>query len=415
MIYIFLIGIVFLVLSMLSIVNKLGTISNLIALWHTKNEVLKDEINQIHQSIDSINSKLMLPSQKKMIIPFKDEETYRPYMSVMYGYIEQTKMFSLEQILNKAEMISTKNIEEHIKKHYLLMFAHMINENNLQFSDFKINSSCGGNGPSEHFYVRFKLINMEYYGWDEWISKAILSIEMQNGEIKEFVVKSYINNLEQYFDMEDEDQKIHFFDALSKVYPNFVFDDETYRAINGFSNEDYIVVLNDLVHLYNTAGKEWNVVFADSFSTALDLEWIGKLEDLWTKTRVIDSSWNIREPVIQVLKQEILGENRKKLFETIKQSQNENDQFILASMYYYNQINHGDLEETNQKKAIEIWQILADKNHAFSQLVLGIIYFDGVYVLKDFQKSKVHIQMAFENGLEKPALKVWNDLQLYNY
>lgn len=415
MIYIFLISVACLIFLLASIVNRLGGISNLVALWHTKAEVLQGEIKQIHQSIDSINSKLVSSTLKKTIIPFKDEEKYRPYMSSMHGYIEQTKMFSFGQILYQAEMIPTKNIDEHIKKHYLLMFAHMMSENNLQFSDFKINSSYGGNGPSEHFYVRVKLRNMKYYGWDEWVSKAILSIEMKNGEIKEFVGKSYINNLEQYFEMEDEDQKIHFFDALSKVYPNFVFDDETYRSINGFSNEDYIVVLNDLVHLYNTVGKEWNVVFADSFSTALDLEWTGKLEDLWKKTRVIDSSWNIGEPIVQVLSQEALGENRKKLFDAIIQSQNENDQFKLASMYYYNQTNHGNLEGTNQKKAIEIWQILADKNHAFAQLVLGIIYFDGLYVLKDFQKSKTYIKMAFENGLEKPAFKVWNDLKLYEY
>lgn len=415
MIYMFLIGIILLVLLIFLIINKLGSILDLMTLWRTKAISFKDELNEIHQSIDSINSKLAPLTVKKSIIFFEEKKQDKSYMSIMYGYIEQTKIFNLRQILYGAEILPSKNLVEHIKKHYLLMLAHMMHENNLQFSDFKIQSTYGGNGPNEHFYIPFKLRNMKYYGWDEWISKAILSVEMTNGEVKEFVVKSYINDLEQYFEIEDESIKIHFFDALTKVYPNFVFDTETYRAISGYPQGDYIVVLNDLIHLYNRVGKEWNVIFADSFSTVFDNEWTGKLEDLWNKTRVIDPLWSIREPIVQIVSQDDLKESRKKLFESIKASQNEDDQFVLASMYYYNQINYDDFGEMNQNEAIDIWHKLANKNHAFAHLVLGIIYYDGLYVLKDFQKSKVYVQKAFENGLEKPALKVWNDLKLYEY
>jgi len=378
---------------------------------------LSNDTKEANKLVSNINIKIKSPL-KTNVKAINIDHTPGSYMLKMYGFIEQIKMFTILQIFSKMEELSYKDNNDYIKKYYLLMFVWMMEENDLGLDDFKLHSTYGGAGPSELFYVKFKLKDAEYHGWDEWISKATLITEMKNGEIKEFEVKSYTNDLNEYFETENEYENVHFFDALSKAYSSFSFDNESYRSIGGYLDDDYIIVLNDLIHNYNRVGKGWNVVFADAMSVGFDLEWTGKLEDVFVKTEIINKSWAIDSTqTIEILAPEILKEKRQNLFEELQQNPEDNNQFKLATMLYYGQFKTDWKVEEGiyQKQAITIWKQLAEKNHAYSQLVLGILFYDGLYLLKDYSKSKKYIQQAFENGLEKPARKVWEELKLYEY
>jgi len=417
MIYILLGILVLIVITTFSAVNKLGQITYLMNLLNDKITDLHKDTKKANKLVSNINSKIKSPIRTN-IKAINIDNTPNNYMIKMYGFIEQTKMFSISQIFSKMETLPYKDNNDYIKKYYLSMFAWMMEENDLGLDDFKLHSTYGGAGPSEYFYVKFKLKDAKYHGWDEWISKATLVTEMKNGEIKEFEVKSGVNNLDEYFENENENESVHFFDALAKTYNSFSFDNESYRSIGGYADKDYIIVLNDLIHNYNRVGKEWNVVFADAMSVGFDLEWTGKLEDVFVKTEIINKSWAIDSTqTVQVLAPEILKEKRQNIFEELQQNSEDNNQFKLATMLYYEQFKTDwkDEEGLYQKQAISIWKKLAEKKHAYSQLVLGIIFHDGLYLLKDYSKSKKYIQQAFENGLEKPAHKVWEELKLYEY
>lgn len=342
----------------------------------------------------------------------------KSYMTNMYGYIEQTKLFNIQHILGEIEKIPYKDNIDFIKRYYLLMFARMMEDNNLQFSDFKIGHTYGGAGPSEYHYINFELKDPKYYGWDEWVSKAKLIIKMDNGEKKEFEVESYMNNLENYFETESEYESVHFFDALAKVYGKFSFVDESYSSSGGYSDDKYTLVINDLVQQYSRVGKKWNVYFANSRIAFDDGPWWGELDDVFTDTGIIDPSWAIDKfQEVQILEWEEIRKKREETYQSLLQSKDEDEKFRLATMYYYEQFDtNWNIEEgTYQQKAIKIWKELAENGHAYSQLVIGILYFDGLYLLKNFSKTKEYIELAFDNGLEKPAKKVWEDLKLYNY
>jgi len=390
--------------------------------------LLNNSVSELKSDTEQINEVFMLQknekeierenSNKKQIKKLDIDLSSNNYMIQMYGFIEQTKMFSVSQISGETERLPYLDIQDYIKRQYLLMFSNLMQQNNLSFDDFKINYTYGGIGPNKHYYIKFKLKDTEYFGWDEWVSKGTLSIEMKDGNIKQFEVDSYVNNLEDYFETNNEDESIHFFDALIKLYSSFTFDNESYKGTGGYDDDSYVIVINELINLYNNVGKKWNVIFADAMSVGRDGDWNGKLEDVFVNTKVIDNFWVINGfQEVKILEWKTILEKQQEIFDILVESIEPNEQFKLATMYYYGQFKESwDKEEGYyQKKAIQIFKKLAEDNHAYSQLIMGILYFDGAYLLKNFSKSKSYIELAFENGLESPARKVWEDLELYKY
>jgi len=413
MIYAFIGIITLIMLATFSTSDKLSKLLSLISILNDKISELSIDTKQINEAL--ISQKIEDENiNKKPIKELDIDYSSKNYMTDMYGYIEQTKVFSTSQITTKIGTIPCKNINEYIKQQYLVMFALMMKENNLKFEDFKVEHTYGGMGPSEHFFIKFELKDTKYFGWDEWVSKGTLIAEMKNGEVKNFEVESYSNNLEEYFETKSEYDKVHFFDALSKTYSSFSFDNESYRSTGGYSNDTYVIVINDLIEQYNYVGEKWNVDFATTFLDGRT----GKPEDIFVNTNIIDRSWLIDEfQELQIVEWEAINAKREEVFNALQQSKDKDDRFKLATMYYYLQFNSDWNKEDGhyQREAIKIWSELAEENHAYSQLIMGILCFDGKYVLKNFSKSKDYLELAFKNGLESPSLKVWEDLKLYDY
>lgn len=397
-----------LLLHSMNLLNN--SVSELKADTEQINEVFMSQKNEKEIERDKRNKKQI----KKLDIDLSSNN----YMTKMYGFIEQTKMFSISQISGETERLPYSDIKDYVKRYYLIMFTNLMQQNNLSFDDFKIEHTYGGMGPSKHYYIKFKLKDTEYFGWNEWVSKGTLSIEMKDGNIKEFEVDSYVNNLEDYFETDNEYASIHFFDALIKSYSSFSFDNESYKGTGGYDDDSYVIVINDLINLYNNVGKKWNVIFANAMSVGFDSDWNGDLEDVFVNTKVIDNFWVINNfQEVQILEWKTILEKRQETFDILLESVEPNEQFKLATMYYYGQFeeNWDEEEDYYQKKAIQIFKKLAEDDHAYSQLIMGILHFDGVYLLKNFSKAKSYIELAFENGFESPARKVWEDLELHKY
>ncbi len=53
---------------------------------------------------------------------------------------------------------------------------------------------------------------------------------------------------------------------------------------------------------------------------------------------------------------------------------------------------------------------LKKKDYPYALLILGVLHYDGKYVLKNIEKSKEYITRAYNSGFEKQAIRVWNDL-----
>lgn len=404
MIYAFIIIILLLVIMLFTAVfstDKLTKLLLVMSLLTEKFAELMTDTKQIHETITNINEN----NNKKPIKKFNIDYSSNSYMREMYGYIEQTKMYTPSVIIQQMEKMPFTDIVEYIKQHYFMMFISMMHKNNLKFDDFKIHSTLGGMEPQTCYFIKFELKDME----DSWPkSKRIVLIEMKNGDQKEFEVQCDINHLEEYLETEYEGQRIDFFDALSQVYSSFSFDEDNYYFIYHDDSEKYIIVINDLSDLYQYVNIKMNVLLPSE----------EKHKDLFISSEILDKSWAIDKlQRVQILDWQTMENQREELFNFLLHSKDENEKFILATMHYYKPSYYYQLENSfdEQKLAINIWKDLAKKGHAYSQLIMGILYFDGLHVLKNFSKSKYYIQLAFDSGLEVPARKVWEDLKLYEY
>lgn len=352
-------------------------------------------------------------SNKKHVKKLEINFASRDYMTKMYGFIEQTKMFFPQQISRGIETLPLDNINDYIKRSYLWMFERIMIDNDLKFNDFKVVHTYDDWGK-DLFFIKFELKDTKYIGFDEWVSKATLVVEMKNSDIKEFEVESYANNLEEYIETEYEYDKVHFFDALPKAYRSFRYDNKNYSSFG----DQYVIVLNDLIEQYNKVGEQWNVVFATPLDEHFGNYWSGESDDKYVRTYVINEAWSIEAyQDVQILKPKVVHEKYDELFNSLLDSEDDDDKFKLATMYYYMQFNwdYHKKEGYYQEKATKIWKKLAEKGHAYSQLIMGILYFDGLFLLKNYAKSKHYVELAFENGFEVPAKKVWEDLKLYDH
>lgn len=60
--------------------------------------------------------------------------------------------------------------------------------------------------------------------------------------------------------------------------------------------------------------------------------------------------------------------------------------------------------KTNKSKALQYWELSAEKGHNITQLIIGVIYAQGIEVEKDINKAKYYLSKASENGNIKAQL-----------
>jgi len=66
------------------------------------------------------------------------------------------------------------------------------------------------------------------------------------------------------------------------------------------------------------------------------------------------------------------------------------------------------------KKAVNLLQNAANQGEAEAQFILGKIYIDGDGVPKSLKTAKIWVEMAFENEFDG-AEALWNDNKLWKY
>jgi len=72
------------------------------------------------------------------------------------------------------------------------------------------------------------------------------------------------------------------------------------------------------------------------------------------------------------------------------------------------------------KKAVKWYRKAAEQDSAYGQNNLGIMYIDGMGVLKDLNKAKYWIKKAYDNPNTSSKTKdwverIWNDNKLWKY
>ena len=365
---------------------------------------------------------------KKPAKPFSQKaKMYRDgnqpsFMQKYRGYIYQPKIFFKYGWFWDIEDLPSEDIHSYVKKGFLISFMQMLKDNNLNLLDLKIESTYAGYGPHEVYYIVFKILDYEYEEWDKWRSEANIELTLKDGETKKVMMESYFNDLTDYYDS-GEYEIIHFFDALKKSYYTFEVTDGI-RYVSDFyeakpSESKYAFSINDLYNHYNKVYTNNNIELFGQKISLLD-EWYGKLKEAYDYPSIIDEQWSIlpeEDNKVYVLDSyEEYKEKEEELFEKYNNESDENldHRFICASINFYDawKLSGREDEQKYIDKAITLWRDLADKNHPYSLLIMGILYFDGKYVLKDIEKSKECLRKAYDYGFREQSVKVWND---FNY
>jgi len=85
-------------------------------------------------------------------------------------------------------------------------------------------------------------------------------------------------------------------------------------------------------------------------------------------------------------------------------------QYFIANIYYDGK---GDIEQ-NYIKALKWYKKASANDYAKAQLKVGMMYAEGLGVLKSYTKAAPYIQSAFDNGCIM-APEVWKKYELWKY
>ena len=102
-------------------------------------------------------------------------------------------------------------------------------------------------------------------------------------------------------------------------------------------------------------------------------------------------------------------QSRLKGVEGLAESGDGKSQTNLGILYYNGK---GVLKDYD--KAFEWLKKAAEQGEAEAQFILGEIYIEGKGALKSFKNAKYWIQLAYENGFNR-AEDVWNEYELWKF
>lgn len=374
----------------------------------------------IQESTEEFNNEELNNKHVKAFSSEASSHRSGAYMDCMRGHIEPFKLFDKDYIFWRIDHLPSKDIHSYVQKGLLIYFMSMLKENKLDISDLKIDSSYEGNGPHEFYYIKFKVLDYKYEGWGTWQSEGTIEVSLKDGTTTKLKMISYHDNLTDYYET-DEYEEVYFFDALKRSYDKFkIAHDVDYRDLSGYVGAEYVFSINDLFNHYNMIGQEFNVeLISGGINLSDEFDWRGDIENAFNNPSIIDEDWSIlplEDREVYLLNNTAYQAKKEKLIQKYSDEENTDPdyRFIFGTLNYYNIIDAynklGD-EKHYINKAIEIWEDLAIKNHPYSLLVLGILYNDGIHVLKNTDKSKECLQKAYANGFKNQSIKVWNDFK----
>ena len=387
--------------------KKLGFLTNSLNEYIQRFDNYSTKIDIISTNIHELNKKVLTPESKKNFLPFKKEAyQYDSYMEKMRGYFSQRNIYPKKSLHWKIEKLSSDDIHEYVKKAFYINFIEALNDNQIDLYDLKIEEEYSP-FPTV-YYVNFKLLDYEYKHYECFESIGSIELTLKNNSKKVIKMKSYYDRLTEYYEKEDEYDTIHFFDALKKSYKEFSYETTDSRDILFTGDNRFTFVINELFSYYHYILQDKNIVFR------------ADVEEKSFSARVASPIWSLTTNSFYLLSGEEYDKKEKELIEEYENinSSDLNTKFIRAINIFYEILKLDYKENFNvyeqdtyyQDTAIEIFYELEKKDYPYALLILGVLHYDGKYVLKNIEKSKEYITRAYNSGFEKQAIRVWNDL-----
>lgn len=327
----------------------------------------------------------------KSIFP-RPEEKFDTYMKNMEGYFSQHSLINKEDIIYKMLGLEIEDEVEYEKITLYLNFINSLYSKGLDFSELHL-EKLNGNYTDEVLYAEVKILNRDHNEYE-----VIYTIEI---------------NLKDKTKVELETSLFH---EIGNDYYN---EDEDYFCQSFFEEFNKFSYKNKSINNYYEKEKKSFKIFEKEFNYYMRkvLLILNIREESYSKnnytSRINDKMWTIApySPIYFLSKEKYYIELNK-FCENYKQKNDLDGRFINAINIYYEYVNKPwDISDNNNSKfiAVDIFKELADKQHPYSNLILGVLHFDGKYVLKSIEKSKYYLEKAYELGFKKQSIKVWND------
>lgn len=367
------------------------------------------DIEELAKKTSYIVEKIDLDEKKQQIKPFERVvKENNSYIDKMKGYFSQDNTISFRTTIWDINSLKCNNIKEEIKQKFYILFFNALEENKLNIKDLLVVSDYSHN-HSTIFNINFKILNYRYIGDDRYTSVADIELTLKDGSKKLIEIDSYNYRYDiDYFDIENKNdyiKDIHFFDALKLTFNSFEYFEEFDGIYPYWNFEDNLstVTINELKYYMSLVLKKNNVRFSYVFDR--------KFLDF--KVELIDPSWSLIGTDYLIIKDD---EEFNKLIEKYKMpDSNDLDSIFINAMhmFYWYDYFCSDYDEDNEikykTKAIEIIKELSEKKHPYACLIMGVLYNDGIFFLKNIQKSKEYLEKAYEYGFKTQSVKVWND------
>lgn len=364
------------------------------------NEVSKkieEKINEIKEKIEKKEyqndiEKLNLNAEKitqsviaiEKYIENKDIKSNRILMYKYMYYLDQSKLFLKNDVFESLNLIQADSMLTSNKLFYIKEFTKLIYNNNLEFSDLYIEHSY--DGDSIWFEIKEKEILSDYLDADSYPIDLIFTLKDGSKRTLEYSL-------------------LVPFDKFKEDYDKFIFKEHSFSDTVYYSKnkEDsrYRIILNDFFkYLKEVQDKYYNKFFFQTNVSVVYYETFLKNETCGYK----DYSWQLDKSKFKYVDK--LPEKEEIRIEDM----NDNQLLEYVLDLYYKEIQNG----YSYKKfdVVKHLDSLIIKNHAMANLVKGILYIEGIIVLKDLSKAKEYIQKAYDLGLQEPSIKIWNDNQL---
>jgi len=355
-----------------------------------KEDFLNDESSNLFKAIDKLKRDGIKRNEKMELRLFSSNmERYREFLN-------QSKVFKRKDVIDSLNMV---NIEggtvDDYKIFFLTTFTNLIYSNDLELKDLEIDSNYYGYGPSEAKSIWFDIDNIKEVkdGIDYKIFEADVVFTLKDKTKKTLKYEFYDDTVDEF----------------TKWFKKFEFIDEVgfaepFPYVESYNPKaKYRIVLNDLFqyldfvgkHFYNKKFIKWGFLKYD-FDSLLNDDY----------GLYVDISWQIDKKNFSYV-----DEIEKNDSIDVIDSMTDNELFVFAINLYYKEYNSLELDE-RIFKTIRYLDKLIEKKYPMAYLVKALLHLDGKIAVKDTNEAKRLLRKAYELGLYKPSILIWNENKL---
>ena len=363
--------------------------------YYSENEKIKylaDESSNLFKAIDKIKKCRIKKNESMELHNFSENmERYREFLS-------QSKVFQKKDVIDSINMIKTKGgTVSDYKIFFLTTFTNIIFSNGLKLKDLEIDREYYGYGPSEVSLIWFDIENIKKMkdGGDYKIFEADVIFTLRDKTKKILKYEFYDDTVAEF---DKWFKKFEFIDEVctSDPFPYF----QSYKP-----KAKYRIVLNDLFQYLDFVAKHfYNKKFIDLNFLRYDFD------SLLTNNygTYIDDSWQIDKNNFTYVDKIEKNQNTNSI-----DTMTDNELFNYALNLYYKESNNFNVDN-KIFNVVNYLDTLIKKDYAMAYLVKALLYLDGKIVTKDVIEAKKLLRKAYDLGLYKPSILIWNENKLDN-